>query len=92
MAAYPSFYYFLAAWPYWVPITIGGPLCYTALFVVLEDFREPIATILESFMRIPRRDHRHIKKHLHIFVGATILALDIFTIVYYIKNVLPISL
>ena len=67
---------------YWLPVTFGVPICYTVLFVALEDFQTPLATFLEQRLKIPRQYQRRIKVGLPILFGVISVSLEIFLLLY----------
>jgi hypothetical protein len=77
-----SYHIFFLDSQYWVPVTFGAPICYTVLFVVLEDFQTPLATFLEQRLKIPRQHQRRIMIGLPVLFGAIIAGLQIFLLVY----------
>lgn len=78
-----SYQVFFSLFPYLVPATFGGPLYYTALFVILEDLETPLASFLERRLKIPRKNQRRIKGRPPILFGAISVGLEIFLMGYY---------
>lgn len=86
-----SYHIFFLVPQYWLPVTFGAPICYTVLFVALEDFQTSLATFLEQRLKIPRQHQRRIKVGLPILFGAISVSLEIFLLGYflvYIRNMI----
>lgn len=84
-APFISYAIFFTFWQYWLPLTIGAPLCYTVLFVILKEFETALATFLERRLRIPRNHQRRIKYWLSVVFGTTVFGLDMFLMVTFFR-------
>lgn len=68
--------------PYWLVPEIVSLTLYVALFLVLEDFQQPITRFLEDRMRLPSSTQRRLKAHLHIYLGTLLVLLVIFLLLW----------